>query len=79
MIIMNYTTNDNIILCENTINKLLIEANVFVKKSVLTKIALDIMNISYAKGGDYSEKTIKKFAKIYIEQGLYKKFTENIK
>ena len=54
--------------------KLLKEKNIIVDRDVLNKITIDIMNISYAKGGSYSEKTIKCFATTYIEDSLYKKF-----
>jgi hypothetical protein len=34
------------------------------------------MNISYSKGGDYSDKIIQSFAETYVEKGFYKKFIE---
>lgn len=34
--------------------------------SNLDEITLKIMNISYSKGGDYSEKTILEYAKAYL-------------
>jgi hypothetical protein len=45
-----------------------------VNDQVLREITIDIMNISYAKGGDYSNDIIKSFAEIYVEERFYKKF-----
>ena len=35
-------------------------------------IALEVMGISYAKGGDYSPEIIKSFAKSYLKTSKYK-------
>ena len=71
---MTYIDDRAIKKCSNIIYELLKEKNIIVDIGILNKITMDIMSISYAKGGSYSEKTIKCFAKIYIEEGLYKKF-----
>mgnify|MGYP001049479967 CR=1 FL=1 len=71
---MAYINSRDIKKCSNVICELLKEKNIIFSKDVLSKITIDVMNISYAKGGDYSEKIIKCFAEVYIEDGLYKKF-----
>ena len=71
---MIYIDDSNIKKCSDIIYGLLKEKNIIVDRDVLNKITIDIMNISYAKGGSYSEKTIKCFATTYIEDSLYKKF-----
>ena len=71
---MTYIDSSNIKNCSDIIYELLKENNIIVDRDVLNKITIDIMNISYAKGGSYSEKIIKCFAQVYIEDGLYKKF-----
>ena len=40
----------------------------------MAKITKDIMNISYSKGGDYSDMIIQRYAETYIEEGFYKKY-----
>ncbi|MEG0899240.1 MAG: hypothetical protein RSF40_05960 [Oscillospiraceae bacterium] len=52
----------------------LVKNNVNVNDETLNKITLDIMNISYSKGGDYSDNIIQSFAETYVEEGFYKKF-----
>ena len=37
----------------------------------LDKVTTEIMNISYSKGGDYSEEVIRKFAIVYIDVFLW--------
>ena len=32
------------------------------------------MNISYSKGGDYSDTIIQRYAETYIEKGFYKEY-----
>ena len=34
----------------------------------LDEITIEIMNISYSKGGDYSEDIIRSFAMVYIDE-----------
>lgn len=45
-----------------------------INNDILNKITEDIMNISYAKGGDFSEKIFRRFVETYVENGLHKKY-----
>ncbi len=41
------------------------------KKTIsLEEVKLDIMNLSYSKGGDYSDEMIRSFAMVYIDEFL---------
>jgi hypothetical protein len=62
--------------CTGVVRKELLKHNVTVNDEILNKITLDVMNISYSKGGDYSDKIIQSFAETYVEKGFYKKFIE---
>ncbi len=62
--------------CTEVVRKELLKHNVTVNDEILNKITLDVMNISYSKGGDYSDKIIQSFAETYVEKGFYKKFIE---
>ena len=62
--------------CTEIVKKELLKNNVNVNDDILNKITLDVMNISYSKGGDYSDKIIQSFAETYVEEGFYKKFME---
>ncbi len=60
--------------CSEIVKKKLQRKNIDVNDAELKKITENIMNISYAKGGDYSREIIDSFADTYIEHGLYKKY-----
>ena len=45
-----------------------------INNDILNKITEDIMNISYSKGGDYSDTIIQRYAETYIEKGFYKEY-----
>ncbi|TCL56682.1 hypothetical protein EDD76_111176 [Kineothrix alysoides] len=62
--------------CTEIVKKELLKNNVNVGNDILNKITLDVMNISYSKGGDYSNKVMQSFAETYVEEGFYKKFIE---
>lgn len=48
------------------------------KKTIsLEEVKLDIMNISYSKGGDYSDEMIRSFAMVYIDEFLYCQITKD--
>ena len=71
---MLFSQEDDFSRCSEIVRKGLQGKNIVVKDAVLKKITEDIMNISYAKGGDYSREIIYSFANTYIEHGLYKKY-----
>lgn len=71
---MLYASDDDIVRCTEIVKKELMKKNVDFNDDILKKITLDIMGISYSKGGDYSDSIIHSYAKIYIEEDFYKKF-----
>lgn len=73
---MVFTDSKDIRNCTEIVKKELLKNKVNVNDDILNKITLDVMNISYSKGGDYSEKIIQSFAETYVEEGFYKKFIE---
>jgi hypothetical protein len=70
---MIYADDEDIKRCFKIINNELKKQNVVLNEELIKKITIDVMNISYSKGGDYSNDVIKSFAEVYIEDGLYKK------
>lgn len=73
---MIFSDSNDINRCEGIVKKELLKNSVDVNKETLNKITLDIMNISYSKGGDYSDEVIQSFAETYVEEGFYLKFIE---
>lgn len=69
---MLFSKKDDFNRCSEIVKKKLQGKNIVVKDAELKRITEDIMNISYAKGGDYSREIIDSFADTYIEHGLYK-------
>ncbi len=69
---MQFSKRDDFNRCSEIVRKKLQGKNIVVKDAELKRITEDIMNISYAKGGDYSGEIIDSFADTYIEHGLYK-------
>lgn len=72
--ILPYATENDVIRCAEIVRKELSNKNVTVNDNVLKEITEDIMGISYAKGGDYSDNIIQSYARTYINYGFYKKF-----
>ena len=60
--------------CMAIVRNELIKKNISVTNNILEKITKDIMNISYSKGGDYSDTIIQRYAETYIEKGFYKEY-----
>lgn len=71
---MIFAEQKDIFRCTEIVRDELTKKNIKVDEEVLNKITVDIMNISYSKGGDYSNVIIRSFAETYIEEGFYKKF-----
>ncbi len=71
---MLFSKKDDFNRCSEIVKKKLQRKNIDVNDAELKKITENIMNISYAKGGDYSREIIDSFADTYIEHGLYKKY-----
>ena len=60
--------------CMAIVRNELIKKNIRVTDNILEKITKDIMNISYSKGGDYSDTINQRYAETYIEKGFYKEY-----
>ena len=69
-----YATNDDIVRCTDIVKNELAKIQVNMSYDRLHKIALEIMGISYAHGGDYSNNIIEKYAKVYVKRNMYKKY-----
>ena len=63
--------------CIDVVKLKLNARNIVVSDNILQKITMDVMSISYAKGGGYSSDIIAAFAEGYIEHGLFKEYMEN--
>jgi len=74
---MIFSNTNDINRCTEIVKNELIRCNVNVSEEILNKITGDIMDISYSKGGDYSDKIIQSFAETYVEKQLYKKFLDS--
>ncbi len=73
---MIFSDSNDINRCEGIVKKELLKNSVDVNNETLNKITLEIMNISYSKGGGYTDEVIQSFAETYIEEGFYLKFIE---
>jgi len=71
---MLYANQKDIERCKIIVIDELSKQNIKLEDDVVDKITVDIMNISYSKGGDYSNKIIRRFAEVYINRGFYKEF-----
>lgn len=71
---MLFANQNDILRCTEIVRKVLTINNLNVSDGVLNKIVIDVMEISYSKGGDYSDFIIQSFAETYIEEGFYKEF-----
>ena len=67
---MVYETSNDMDRCKKIVKEELIKKNKDLKTISLEEVTIDIMNISYSKGGDYSEVVIRSFAKVYIDEFL---------
>ena len=67
---MYYANSDDIAKCKEIVREELRKANKEMDDAFLGKVTSDIMNISYSKGGDYSEEIIRSFAMLYIDRFL---------
>jgi hypothetical protein len=72
---MLYATEMDIIRCQGIVKEKLQKKNISCKDNrVIKDITIDIMNISYSKGGDYSNLVIETFTESYIERKMYERF-----
>lgn len=71
---MIFASKEDVSRCTLIVKEQLGKRGVGVADDIFKKITEDIMNISYSKGGDYSDKIIRSFAETYIEEGFYEKY-----
>ncbi len=67
---MVYADSNVIERCKKIVKEELLKKNKNLNNISLDKITIEIMNISYSKGGDYSEDIIRSFAMVYIDEFL---------
>ena len=58
--------------CMVIVREILDSKAITINEEYCQAIALDVMGISYAKGGDYSPEIIKSFAESYLKTSKYK-------
>ena len=61
-----YATSNDIARCKRIIERQLSENSIVVDSIEIDKWTIESMDLAYAKGGSYSDKTIEQFAKVYI-------------
>lgn len=69
-----YATYSDIKRCSNNIKKFMDKEVIKNTEEQLILITIDIMNISYSHGGDYSDDIISKFSEGYFDSKLYSKY-----
>lgn len=69
-----FSTEEIIIKNIEIIKNIAMENKLVIPYDDLRKITMDIMNISYSNGGDYSEKIIESYGKSYFKDKLYEKW-----
>ena len=62
-----YATAEDLRKCMVVIREILDNKAITIKEGHCQAIALEVMEISYAKGGDYSSEIIKSFAESYLK------------
>ncbi|MBO5094752.1 MAG: hypothetical protein J6C33_10405 [Lachnospiraceae bacterium] len=71
---MIFSNTEDVSRCVIIVRNELIKRNISVNDNILKKMTKDIMNISYSKGGDYSDEIVQSFVKTYVEEGFCKKY-----
>ena len=62
-----YATAEDLQKCMVVIREILDSKAITINEEYCQAIALEVMGISYAKGGDYSPEIIKSFAESYLK------------
>ena len=62
-----YATAEDLQKCMVIVREILDSKAITINEEYCQAIALEIMGISYAKGGDYSSEIIKSFAESYLK------------
>jgi len=73
---MQYSTIEDLKRAECIVRKEFALLMIVADDEATKKIAEEIMDISYSKGGDYSEVVISSFAHVYFQEGMYKKILD---
>ena len=67
-----YTTTEDLQKCMVIVREILDSKAITINDEQYQAIALEVMGISYAKGGDYSPEIIKSFTESYLKTSKYK-------
>ncbi len=67
-----YTTTEDLQKCMVIVREILDSKAITINDEQCQAIALEVMGISYAKGGDYSPEIIKSFTESYLKTSKYK-------
>ena len=67
-----YTTTEDLQKCMVIVREILDSKAITINDEQCQVIALEVMGISYAKGGDYSPEIIKSFTESYLKTSKYK-------
>ena len=67
-----YATTEDLQKCMVIVREILDSKAITINDEQLQSITLEVMGISYAKGGDYSSEIIKSFAESYLKISKYK-------
>ena len=62
-----YATTEDLQKCMVIVREILDSKAITINEEYCQAIALEVMGISYAKGGDYSPEVIKSFAESYLK------------
>ena len=74
---MIFSNESDYKMCMEVVRKELNKRNVCVSDENLDRITRKVMNITYAKGGDYSYSTIQAFTEGYMDNESYKKYLDS--
>ena len=67
-----YATAEDLQKCMVIVREILDNQAITINEEHCQAIALEVMGISYAKGGDYSSELIKSFTESYLKTSKYK-------
>lgn len=69
-----YEKKSDIDRCRLIVKKEIKVRELRILEKLVDVISDEILNISYSKGGDYSDSTLSAFASVYFDNALYKKY-----
>ncbi|WP_449623146.1 hypothetical protein [Robertmurraya sp. Marseille-Q9965] len=71
---MIYANEKEIKRCQTLVREMVKIREIKLNDEIIKMVTSDIMNITYATGGDYSDSTLTSYVKTYIDKKMYKKF-----